>query len=278
MVRRWNFCGYGLITLLIWCFETRARKPSFVIEECTPRFKHWVLQHVFVTLTNGQYSLESRVMSPVDVGIPVSRPRQWCILLNKAKLKPVMPFSGPEVAGVFFRSAILIGDIFFTECGGPIEKQQFKHRLLQQRGLRWKSGKCKMFRQKSSAFLGSGNRVRLARYKKMAQQRGLESGIVDVGQDPGHCQRISSYMPTLLRRSVMVELKSSEVLLPSAGFDVMGLPLHKPAGVKYSCPFTSLLRELTDSDMRHLCGNSMHSSMVGLCILYVLACTTMVES
>lgn len=265
-------CGDGLMVLLAWCFEMLALGVPCIIEECTPLFKLWILEYVFVTCTQGRYEMQSRVFSPTDLGIPASRPRQYAIITATSVISCVLPFASEEFEDMFFRDMQLTGSIFFNRIGGPVERKQFKLHLMEQRGL--------MLRNQSIAsvawadVLSAGNRMRLKGFIKLAKKKfGFPQGIVDVMQNSSYSSGLPSVVPTLRRKGTVMDLSSMRPLLPAAHFDVMGIPLHGSEHCSHHSPLARFVPTLSFSQMQELCGNAMHLSAVGLCITYCLACT-----
>jgi len=255
---------------LVWCFEVLSRRPDFIVEENTPLFKAWILEHIFVTMTSGEYEMQTRKFSPEDLGFPVSRPRQYVILTKTASLEVMEKFDGPIFESLFFRQRVANGDVFFSQCGGTTERLNYERHLLGKKGLVFKQHKRSGRRWVD--MIGSSMKIRFDGYSRLAQQLNIENGIVDVNQTPGHRRHIMNIVPTLLRNSTMAELSTGRVLLPSAHFDVMGLPLHRPPGVEYKLPFAAHLQHVTYKEMKALTGNAMHSAAVGACLAYILCC------
>lgn len=263
--------GAGLSVLLVWCFEMLHFQPSFIVQECTPRFKPFILEHIFCRLSGGRYVLQVRNFSPVDLGFPASRPRQYCILTHTQHLKVLLPFADVAVEHIFFRRLQVDATVYFRDVGGPNERQAFRRFLMRERGMAFvdkqKVVKCKTFK-----LLPPSKVVRFRGYMQLAAKQGVTAGVVDVNQTVGFSRRISPVIPTLLRSSMLAEISTGEVLLPSAQFDVMGIPLHRPPGVEYRPPIASLLPTMGHRDMMRLTGNAMHAAAIGMCLLYVLGC------
>lgn len=148
---------------------------------------------------------------------------------------------------------------------------KYKRRLAEARGLPFVNNNT-VIERPALGLLPSAHQVRFGGYKRFARGAAVRSGIVDVTQTVGYTKKIQQVVPTLLRRSCLVDLASGKVLLPSAHFDVMGVPVHRLPSVPFRCPFESLLSKMSCQDMKHLCGNSMHAAAAGMCLLYVLSC------
>lgn len=261
--------GSGLMVLVTWCFEVLAMRPDFIIEECTPRFKGLVFEHIFGHLSGGQYHIQRRTFSPVDLGFPASRPRQYMILTRVDSMTVTVPFAGAMVEQVFFRRLMMDGKVFFTDVGGPREHLAYKRHLMKARGLAFADRRV-VLKRSALSLLPSAKQIRLHGYRKLAARMGKTQGIVDINQTAGYCNHISPVVPTLLRTSVMADIDTGNVLLPSAHFDVMAVPVHRPAQSTYRVPLTPLLPSLTPQDMQSLTGNAMHAGAVGMCLMYVL--------
>ena len=104
--------------------------------------------------------------------------------------------------------------------------------LMAQRGLRF-AKKAEHPLVPLAKLLCPGHRSRLRAYKRrLANEEGENFAIVDAGQNLKMRSQMFSSVPTLLRNSIMVALKKTDngvkelLLLPSAHFDVMGIPVH----------------------------------------------------
>ena len=273
-------CGMGVIVLLTWCFSILAWKPMAVIQECTVCFKSWILRHVFVDLTGGEYQIQVRKFSPADLGIPVSRPRQWVILTHRPRMKVNVTFDSKEFEALFFRQRTLTGSLYISQLGGVQERAAFKRSLLHSRGLLHGKG----YRLHAGSFTWKnafplGYRIRLASFEKLYVQHppGSRRSIADISQTAGFTKRLSECMPTLTRGAIMFDVGTQRPLLPSAQFDCMGIPVHRPPDVYHKCAFRDILPELSHRDMKQLTGNGMHLAACGVCILYVMAMVELVD-
>lgn len=226
---------------------------------------------MFVIKTGGRYRVQARTFSPVDLGIPASRPRQY-VIITHVKFNILLPFDGAAFEDIFFRTLQLSGSIFFSQIGGPMERQSYKRHLMHKRGLLLRNRSVRTATW--ADLLTAGNRIRLQGYIKLALQKyGEPKGIVDVLQQSSYSKSLPLVVPTLRRSGVVMDLSCMRPLLPSAHFDVMGIPAHRPEGCPHRCTLSSLLPTLSHAEMLKLTGNGMHLSAVGLCIIYVLACT-----
>ena len=93
-----------------------------MIDECTPNFKMWILEHIFITLAGGLCDLHVRKFSPEDLGMPASRPRQYVIITCKDRFQVKVPFAGEEFEQIFFRQRVLKGKVLCSPFGGPRQR------------------------------------------------------------------------------------------------------------------------------------------------------------
>lgn len=100
-------CGSGLMVLLAWCHEMLALGIDVIIQECTPLFRLWILEYVFVIKTGGRYRVQARTFSPVDLGIPASRPRQY-VIITHVKFNILLPFDGAAFEDILFRTFAVV--------------------------------------------------------------------------------------------------------------------------------------------------------------------------
>jgi hypothetical protein len=68
--RKW--AAQSALPFVVWALETLEWRPEVVLHECTPAFEASMLEALF----GEHYSVHSFVFSPVDLGIPSSRPRR----------------------------------------------------------------------------------------------------------------------------------------------------------------------------------------------------------
>ena len=192
--------------------------------------------------------------------------------LNKFKIFLIL-FDDRTIAQIFHRQRIMNGSIFFTHCGGRAERLAFEKHLRHGRKLLFNK-QTKITTSRSVDLVNAGQRVRYFGYKRAASQSGVSGGIADISHTAGYKGPTALVVPTLLTISTIADLDSGRLLLPSAHFDVMGIPIHQPEGATFRVPFVRKLKELSYAEMKRLTGNAMHAGVVGVCLMYVLSCVS----
>ena len=114
----WGWLDVSALPCLVWISWMGASLPDVIIHEITPRFSPEAL----LNLLGDQYSAASMVTSPVDWGVPSSRPRRYTVFLNKSlelrrtqdAQQPERPHSAED--GLDAGSGLDFGAI--VSCGG----------------------------------------------------------------------------------------------------------------------------------------------------------------
>lgn len=103
----WGWLDESALPCLVWVSWMKASLPDVIIHEITPRFSPDALQ----SMLGDRYNAASMVTSPVDWGIPSSRPRRYTVFLLKTlELRRARPEDNIDpVSGV---------DLGEVVCGG----------------------------------------------------------------------------------------------------------------------------------------------------------------
>ena len=86
----WSTAGLGRgwldpvsLPCLVWLHQQRAFRPHWIINECSPSFDTGLMTRVM----EGVMTTETLTFSPLDMGIPASRPRRYSIM-SSVELAP----------------------------------------------------------------------------------------------------------------------------------------------------------------------------------------------
>lgn len=117
------------LVFIVWAFDTLAALPHLIVHECTPAFELGLL----VTIFGALYQICSNVFSPMDLGVPCSRPRRYTIMLRKGYFAETVPYHGAGgFRELFFRRVVLTGHAF---CCAPAKfVKKYATRLADKRG------------------------------------------------------------------------------------------------------------------------------------------------
>eukprot|EP00971_Amphidinium_carterae_P216085 4289178-Amphidinium_carterae.2 len=287
----WN--GEDIVPFMSWLFSMKMMKPDIWIQECTPRFD----MSLFHTVLGELYHIQQRCLSPMDMGWPVSRKRQWSIGVLKSRLKVVVELSDPAFDEIFCREVESKCDVFFKDSVEQRRHAMREQRKASERGFEVRRVKkiqklALQVPQRLNECLSPGPLFRLQGYmEKCALEprfRLADCVVANVTQDPSSRPVLmSKTLPCLLTKSVMVLLKSHALGINVDGEEgpllmtarehlaAMGWPmLGDAAGV---CLLDGALSGVSNDLMKHIAGNGMHITVAGAMLLYAFSCTASIE-
>ena len=199
---------------LAWGYWLSRTLPTFIVNECTPA---WPSQSFFAGIMPQQYRVMTRNVSPTDLGIPSRRPRLYsaaCLCSSTCELAPLDELFMPALR----RSVQMDAGIFFR--APPQVQQDFVKVLLKSHGM-VVAGGAELKLQGFSALTFS-NRQRLSGYKVLYGQA-CESGqgdgyLCDISQNSYFVRHLHSVMPTLIKASMIYNMKVQRLLCRSEHF------------------------------------------------------------
>ena len=262
--------GKAAIPFMVFLSEVRVHEPDAVLHECTHLFNesnlHKGLGHI--------YHLVSCRMSPIEYGVPFTRPRliTWC--LHKKHLIKENIFADECLKSHFQIGTVLEGDVFFSAPKSWVER--YMQQAAQKAGVSLAECSAGMEPCLSGGDLG---RIRTQEMEELArrgedpddQRIWLTDGICMKTQTAGF-SRVKTLMPSLMTKSVPWSYRYKRDLIPLEALHVMGVPVfqehipRKYTGI-YSCPFRRLLPLLKDGEVRKLAGNGMSLQVIGVALV-----------
>jgi len=266
--KRW--AAFCTVVFAAWASEVKFWDPDFILHECTEDFDVELLHAIF----GNAFVLFTVRFSPVELGIPVSRPRVWTLGFNRARVVCHLPFSRDTFGKFFFRQLLLDGHIFFEAIPEDI-KLRFLQRLAEKQKLAMDVDgehgvSCRELLPESL------HQMLLAYEKHCRKKKKPLDFIVNLRQKPSFMQGFSSIVPTLLTHtSILWSMRKNCVLPPLGHLDVMGFPVFvKMEGNERSgLEQLALAGGLSDSEILSLAGNGMVAAAVGSVFMFGLATT-----
>ena len=220
-------------------------------------------------------NVQSVVMSLVDMGIPSHRPRPYTLVQpNPAcKLFGRVTLDVDHLKAVAFRRLCLKGSIFLQ--ASPDMVHEFLNDMASNRGLDRRNA---LVPYSCRSVMPSGDRVRLDSIK----QKLIDDGITDFDYNAGVTQTANfssclQVMPTLLKHTILYNLRAERLYLPDELMAVQGFPNMLPENdpLRRLMPADEWLGQLrcdlTDNQLQAVLGNSMALSQLGTIIAVVFA-------
>ena len=96
--KRRAMTGDSMLCQAAWVMQMMADQPDLIIVECVVMFMLRTLK-----VLEDMYEVASLPFSPVDLGVPSSRPRRYTLLRHRAKTRGFMDLAH-DFSNIFFRS------------------------------------------------------------------------------------------------------------------------------------------------------------------------------
>ncbi len=267
-----GWTGTGTIPLLTYPYHAKKIRPHIIVSECTSGFDITVWKRV---LGNG-YTVLSRKMNSADQGIPMLRPRLYTISISDETLNNEEPFDDSAKFDVLFgRSLQLTGEVFLQATAQ--ERRREVERLGGQRPHAIEDMSEVLLR----TALKPGTAIRLEGYAAIAKLSDIKSKlptlIASIAQEPTERMSVNSLVPTLLRESILVLIKSDalnigegseQLMLGGEHLAAMGWPIYQ---VNLRCAIRDALPSLSEPAKRTLTGDGLCIPQIGCVILFALA-------
>ena len=310
-------------SVLAAVFGVRHYEPRQWLTECSPSFDHGVLAGILgkavgeiskcesvcpllASETPGQrcYVLTKEVMSPLSFGVPTSRKRLYCAY----DLAPLVVHRSEVSFLDLFNPGVVVADAssyLVSTSEVRLSDRRWRHEKIKD-----KSVELEMAADMPEEYsMVPGMVARLEAWQVEAYKRGYIDGegnfrceqkslLVNLRQNPaainfpcpGVCQ-------SLLRGSVLYDLRTRRVVTPEEHWLVQGFPIPCLAVSEEDSqwfPFPSLVRgcpsstdepivetddeptvhPLTPDEQRSLTGNSMHWCQIGTWVFYNMLAKT----
>ncbi len=225
------------------------------------------------------YDVCSFTFSPHHIGTPSRRSRRHsCAVLQGVRL-PGTASTSDEAALCLFKN------IFTCElsCSAAVYCEADAVAIAEETEMLCrKSGNAADAHEpplQQEDVLPSGSWIRLQEYATVAKQRGIvvedaSVAIVNLMQKAAHVSSVDTVVaPALLRTSELWCMRRGRMLLKSPEhFYIMGYPVPSakvPPSLSRFYPFDGV--ELTERDVKVLCGNAMQLSAIGSVMMMVFA-------
>jgi hypothetical protein len=278
MGKQEGWFGDGSIAFIVWMYEIRATKPDWVIQECTVRFDHAIVEQILGEF----YDVQWVMVCPRDLGLPCSRPRKWTVSVLKSKWRPTMALQSKEFKQLFHRKLKLNGEVFFQAPAA--ELVEFARELIGTSDHNSIIDESNVHLVDWKALVSSSSWSRWEQYleeaakEKYADKDALIANIYQNCGDQGFTSMMQE-IPTLLRFTsflVLIRSRSGKVLRPMTSNEhlaSMGWPIWNPT----ACALQPVLHKLTSQQKKALAGNGMNIFVVALFQLWCMCCTEPVE-
>ena len=267
MGNRGHWAAPSALAFAVWASETAFWEPDMVLHECTAEFDVQQLERFF----SPRYLISSIVFSPVQLGVPTSRPRRYTIMVHRDRRAQRTSFTLDTFGRMFFRTCQTSGHIFWCAPNHLVSSfvEGLASRLHlpanQPNGVAWP---CR-------SVLPEGDLQRLLAYEKgCRKKRKALRCIVNLKQNYSFMRSLSEMVPTLLTKtSVLWSMQAERLLIPMEHLAVMGVPVFREGrDVERMFGVEILAREgvLTNDQIIQLSGNGMSSIAIGSVLLFAL--------
>eukprot|EP00971_Amphidinium_carterae_P039675 779384-Amphidinium_carterae.1 len=272
------------ISFLVWLRDVTYEEwaPDVIVHENTVRFDSDVLQ----LLCGATYEARDMEFAPTHLGLPCARMRKYTVMVKANSLQMVLGF----------RLSTLLPHVGRRMKGSGKMYWRAPKTLLQALNLHV-GYEGKDFDENFGSELTAGDRTRLQRHVEVAREnRPAQASAshvdlcINVRQNVSFVGEASRVVPALTTSAVIYGLFQSEsgvkgrVLSGYEHFAVMGWPVLLPSSHVLAAYLPKALnfrqlclhagQSLTDTQLRALAGNGMHSASVGLlallCVLGML--------
>ena len=298
----WSTAGNQLMWLdpkalptLVYLWSLRYLRVHVVIAECTPRLD---LQAVRRILGTG-FSLENVVFCISGLGYPAHRRRVYIRITRTRSTTIRLPFTLNVMKKIFFREVVGVPEkLFFVAPSADVS--DYMNTLAHSRGIpphpRGKTYMCRhvlpiQMLQRLEAFETQWDKHRIQKIHDGAPVDNDAKYLAHISQNLSHSAKTETWVPTLLRNSVVWSERRQRTMIPQEHFLVQGFPMYQYHHEAFAINpakflFTSIhdmddiipaperppahLR-LTNSDIRQLTGNAMALPTVGSVLLLTLA-------
>lgn len=256
-----NWLHEASIPFLAWILGLLQAEalPVVIVQECTPLFDVDMFREV---LNGGQanYSVQTVVFSPEQLGIPVRRTRQYCVCWRQDMLRSILGWTADNLSLYAAAPMQQTGLVFFRAPASLVLQEQ---RLLSQ-----------------------GARSRLRDFVAEGRRLALPCFLADINQNVAFHGALGVHCPCLCRSSIVwgMDLRGKtggvdRLLLPYELLGVAGWPVLLPARHELSEVLPGVFRfavvfheqGLSGHALTAVCGNAMHVAQVACALAFAIA-------
>ena len=246
-------------------------KADMVLQECSHAFN---TEDAFAeAFPGGHWKTRVLQVSPVDVGCPLTRPRNFSWSWDLFRFQLAEEPSVESFLALCGANPACDGHDFFLGSEDVLRK--FREKVRQSQDL------CSNVEgagiDQGESYLATGARARLLAYREALKASGqTEPPILDLSQNPSVRSKFSSRLPSVLCGSMVWSERFAREMLPQELFLSMGWPVPSLLGDSdASFPFDEdfIFSEVSKSVRAKWIGNSIHCRVVGLLATYFMCIT-----
>ena len=260
---RMRWLHFQSVPCAIWMSRSEHRNIDFLVQECSHCFNTESCMECFFSPANGWQS-HVVTLSPVDVSVPMTRPRKFSFTTSK-KFTVKVPLTRELIMAVCGGKATVDAHDFW--CMSPEVLQQ----VLSLQAQRHSKDELDTAAELGVAALTPGCQKRLKDYDKHIAEVEAKSNnakiipVLDLSQNVRVRQSLSSVMPSPLCGSVIFSCKHRRQLQPGELFFALGWPYP---GLSGTCdddfPFPAeVLEAMSERQIYSMLGNSVHCRVTG---------------
>ena len=272
----WSARGHGLgwldpksLPALAWGWSLKHHAPDVIINECV---SSWPAEAFFKALFP-EAIVGCSLFSPVDLGIPVHRPRKYTV---------VIPTSSSALSGQFasWDEKVLTGFACQKlQLGGSVflsaPESEVKDVLLTMANAKQlpplPSGKDYAF----EVVMPTAQRMRMQQFRHALEESREED--LDINADIAHTPQYTTAMrvlPTIIQNSIMFNFAAKRMYLLRELLSAQGIPVYTsdddPVRELVSPAFMRAISDLRAADLHSMIGNSMCLCQVGAPLVFVV--------
>ena len=253
------------LAAMAWCFSMKhVARPTYILNECVPGMPASFFSKCF----GDEVAVNAETFSPVDLGIPANRPRQY-VIVKLCSGRPRLAFTRELLATLCFRTLECTGSVFL--CASDEDVHGFLNNLALARHILPRDAghphQCNL-------VMAVADRTRMESIRGELVLKG-SSDVADVFADVSQSLGFghpSLCVPTIIRNSKIYSFSKRRLLLTAELQGVQGVPMLGSTSRWQRLIPESMrsISELPFSRATGLLGNSMHASQVGCCLFVAL--------
>ncbi len=265
--KRGKDSGSSMRPWKIFIALVRVGRPHILLHEITPC-------KVAVALLREElgdlYAITSAQISPVDLGYPCNRPRQFSICILRGSVEYTGTWDKFYI--IYARQLCSSGAALFK--ADPDYQSKVMHSRARSNGHHYRVGESPHI----ESVLSPSALGRHVKYQKLMGDHSWDDGsfFYDADQNPEY-NSSGGVIPNLLSHGTLVSGSTMEVAGGLQHLAIMGEPVfpHQRVGHPYGCQFQGVLDAelLAEGCYKDIAGNSIHEPTLGTLLLFVLGHT-----